>query len=79
MAEFFPVTRWGFLTIRKRHRVQTSPRVGLRSSWTEYQVWQGRTILSRHDYLLAAEQAAQARIDSFWDEQSKHLAAASRT
>lgn len=36
------------LTIRKRDRIKSSPRTGLSKSWTEYQVCEGRTILSRH-------------------------------
>ena len=37
------------LTIRKRDRIQSSPKEGLRQAWTEYQVVSGRRILSRHD------------------------------
>jgi hypothetical protein len=37
------------LKIRLRERVLASPRDGERQSWTEYQVVQGRRVISRHD------------------------------
>lgn len=73
MSTIHPVTRWGYLTIRKRERFQSGCRDGLRPGWTEYQVWEGRKILSRHEHLLAAERDAQSRIDGFWDEQARQL------
>lgn len=74
MPEFTKMTV-GCFTIRRRERYSTRHREGLRPSWTEYQVWRGRKIISRHDFLLAAERDAQARLDAFWDEQARQLAA----
>lgn len=48
------------LTIRYRERVQASPKEGLRQSWTEYQVVEGRRVLSRHD----SEEQAKAWIET---------------
>jgi hypothetical protein len=45
-------------TIRLRRRVQASPPPGLRSAWDEWQVLDGRRIVSRHDM----EHQAQAWI-----------------
>jgi len=43
------------LKIRERHRINASPKEGLRQAWTEYQVVQGRRVLSRHDLREQAE------------------------
>ena len=45
------------LTIRERHRVNASPREGERQSWVEWQVVEGRKVLSRHDFKEQAERA----------------------
>lgn len=37
------------LRIRRRERINASPKEGLRQAWTEYQVLDGRRIVSRHD------------------------------
>lgn len=75
----FTREQYGCYTIRKRvlHSTYNSPSRGIfeRLSHTEYQVWHGRKIISRHAHLLAAEQDARARIDAFWDEQAKQLRA----
>lgn len=46
------------VVIRLRHRVQASPKPGLRQSWYEYQVVQGRRIIHRADMLHQAERWA---------------------
>lgn len=38
------------LTIRSRERRQASLREGLRQAWTEWQVVDGRRVVSRHDF-----------------------------
>lgn len=38
------------LKIRIQNRRQASPPAGMRAEWTEYQVMEGRKILSRHDF-----------------------------
>jgi len=45
----------GPFVIRERHRIKSSPKPGMRQAWTEYQVVQGRTIVSRHDLRKHAE------------------------
>lgn len=46
------------VTIRLRDRVQASPKPGLRQSWSEYQVVQGRKIIHRADLRYQAERWA---------------------
>ena len=48
------------LKIRERERVQASPPPGHRQSWTEWQVVQGRKVISRHDFKEQAERFVRA-------------------
>jgi len=47
----------GPFVIRERERIRASPKAGLRQQWTEFQVVQGRTVVSRHDTYRQAEKA----------------------
>jgi hypothetical protein len=42
----------------------------MRQGWSEYQVWHGRTIIARHETLLAAERDAEARLVGVTNERS---------
>lgn len=52
------------ILIRERTRTTASPKPGMRSQWTEYQVVNGRKIVSRHDMFKHALRAAQALVAS---------------
>jgi hypothetical protein len=43
--------------IKERTRIQASPPTGFDASWTEFQVWSGKKIISRHDTRGQAEGA----------------------
>ena len=60
----------GPFRIMLRNRVQASPPPGMRQGWSEYQVWHGRTIIARHETLLAAERDAEARLVGVTNERS---------
>lgn len=49
----------GPFKIRERARINASPKPGFRQAWTEYQVVQGSTIVSRHDTRAQAENAVK--------------------
>jgi hypothetical protein len=51
--------------IRKRDRVEASPKDGLRQGWTEYQVVLGRKVVARFDLQRQAEAwiAEQTRVE----------------
>lgn len=36
------------LQVRRRERVESSPKAGLDQAWTEWQVVDGRRVISRH-------------------------------
>ena len=65
----------GSFKIKRRKRVQSSRPYGLRAGWTEYQVWDGRKIVSRHDTFGQAREAASTLLNEFWDEQARQLKA----
>ncbi len=50
----------GKIKVVEVERSTSSPREGQRAAWTEYQVRQGRRVLSRHDLRTQALAAAQA-------------------
>jgi len=43
------------LRIRRRLMYRASPKAGLKSSWIEYQVVEGRRVVSRHDLASQAQ------------------------
>lgn len=65
----------GHLRVRERtlYHNRSKPRNGLKASWTEYQVWNGRRIVARHDLLHHAIKDAEQRLDKHWDEIGRAL------
>ena len=58
----------GNLKIKRRERFQSGSPNGMRPGWTEYQMWEGRKIISRHDTYEQARNAAHAYHKAMWDE-----------
>ena len=63
----------GHIKIKRRERFQSGSANGLRPGWSEFQVWEGRKIISRHDTYAGAYASARALLNSFWDEQARQL------
>ncbi len=55
----------GHFKVRERilYHNSTKARNGLAGQWTEYQVWEGRRIVARHDILHHALEDANTRLE----------------
>lgn len=49
--------------IKEKERFLSSPKEGMSQSWIEYQVWEGRRIVSRQDTYEQAEKWIEGRED----------------
>jgi hypothetical protein len=56
----------GHFKVVEQHRILASPKPGMRQSWTEYQVRDGRRMLSRHDLERRAIDDAEKRANAHW-------------
>jgi len=61
-----PIWKIAGLNIRTRERRGYVKEVQGYTSWTEYQVIKGRTILQRFDTMEAAERFATERVGGVW-------------
>jgi len=71
------ILRYGSYKVveQELHHNRTKKRNGLRGSWIEYQVREGRRVLSRHELLHLAEADAKARSEADWDALAKEARA----
>jgi hypothetical protein len=65
--------QYGQFKVWETSRVKTGGHTNLRTGWIEYQVRDGRKVISRHERLLDAEREACRRHEANWDEIAAEL------
>ena len=63
---------YGRVNIRLRERRLASPPEGMRQSWAEWQVCQGRRVLSRHDTEQCARKWVRDHTPREWHTAVRH-------
>ena len=67
--------RVGHLKVVRQDRNKQGVASGLRTGWTEYQVRAGNRVLSRHEHLHHAMDAARVELNAHWDRVAAELKA----
>jgi hypothetical protein len=67
--------QYGRFKVIEQWHIAPCRKTGLKAEWHEYQVREGRRVLSRHGVLINAMRDAEARNNALWNEIERQLGA----